>query len=72
MADSNLHQWARRPRIYGTWHFVQSEIATRIVTPCGREMERETKTGGKLIFKEVLKISDRYATPVCWNCRKEL
>ena len=34
--------WARR---IGPWHLVESEIADRIVTRCGREMQTKTSRG---------------------------
>lgn len=45
---SAIGQWAARfkgDRQVTTWHKVESEIATRLVTNCGRQLERETKRG---------------------------
>jgi len=40
--------WAKRR--YGVWHLVESEIADRIVTRCGRQMAH-TNTDGPLLFE---------------------
>lgn len=40
--------WAARlkgNRQVTAWHRIESEIASRYITKCGREMERETKRG---------------------------
>jgi hypothetical protein len=44
----NIGMWARRVRTDRTfqrskWHLIQSEIDTRIVTKCGRQMEHHPR-----------------------------
>lgn len=64
MDDDVTGQWAVRTivrsekrlrvdaaRIVGRWHLVQSTIADRIVTKCGKEMKRSNGAKGRMAFR---------------------
>lgn len=63
-----IGKWTRRARGYTLWHFIESEIADRVVTTCGRQMRSFTQAGGLEYADE----PHRLLTPVCHNCRKQL
>jgi hypothetical protein len=63
MTDTKIGQWATRRTIRDGWmmtlsHMVQSEIADRVVTKCGRQMPRKNSKG-ELVFTDFVSTYDR-------------
>jgi hypothetical protein len=47
MADYMIGSWVRREK-RGLYHLVESDVANAAITKCGRRLEWETTSGGKL------------------------
>jgi hypothetical protein len=51
------------------YHYVESEIMARVVTNCGREMERKTKSGRLVALETLTQIGELGDDEVCDLCR---
>jgi hypothetical protein len=71
---SNIGSWFRRAyrrSQYETtkWHFIESEIDTRLITRCGRQMERDTGNAGGQQLEFLPYVEDQVDTgEICEVC----
>jgi hypothetical protein len=68
MSSSRIGLWVQRNRSdrveqTGRWHYVDSEVADRIVTRCGREMQLEAKWRYRGLYHPVRNFLNFNAAP---------
>lgn len=63
MAQGLIGWWTMRPG--GSWHYVESQVADRLVTRCGREMRLVV---GGVSLRSVGHLEARERANVCAYC----